>query len=194
MIKLKKILIIFTAITLLFTGCQRETVVTSSIEETYLEGNEVVMDMRSKIDDFSNLGNPEMYDKDRSLMGWLSQVIFVLGGIYFIGQDIIRRLRGKSYEDYYRPFWKDEPFGLYPEFEDHLGNTIGTSREGRGMLGYKSYGEPEETEENTSGNSMESSETAETQQTGLESTEVSSETSDSLESDEENSGSSSENK
>ena len=99
--------------------------------------------VRRMINWVMNLGNPKEYDRQSSVIGF-APLVFVLGGIYFLVQRFVReKIQGKSYEDDYRSFWKEEPFGgFHPEVEDKLGRVAGSDNSygGRGMLGNKTYG------------------------------------------------------
>lgn len=96
---------------------------------------------RRHVDKFAELGDPNKYDKDRSILRF-TPIVFLGCGIYFVGQSLIRKWTGHDESEYYRSFWKEEPFGgFHPEITDGLGRTAGSDRDdGRGMLGYRSYG------------------------------------------------------
>lgn len=103
------------------------------------------MNIREKVENYGNIGNPEEYDKDQSILRY-TPLVFVVGGIFFLGQRLIREKSGHDYDEYYRTFWKEEPFGgFHPEIEDDLGRVVGSDRnDSRGMLGYRSYGKDNE--------------------------------------------------
>ena len=110
-------------------------------ESDYEELARYSSNTRRKVDEFADLGNPEKYDKDRSILRF-TPIVFLGCGVYFVGQSLIRKWTGHDESEYYRSFWKEEPFGgFHPEITDGLGRTAGSDRDdGRGMLGYKTYG------------------------------------------------------
>lgn len=99
------------------------------------------MNIREKVENYKNIGNPEEYDKDQSMLRF-APVVFVISGVYFIVQRVVREKTGHEYSEDYRSFWKEEPFGgFHPEIEDKWGRVAGSDRDdSRGMLGYRSYG------------------------------------------------------
>ena len=132
-----KILFIIIGLMLMLTMCKSIKFNESDYEELARYSS----DTRRKVDEFADLGNPEKYDKDRSILRF-TPIVFLGCGVYFVGQSLIRKWTGHDESEYYRSFWKEEPFGgFHPEITDGLGRTAGSDRDdGRGMLGYKTYG------------------------------------------------------
>lgn len=132
-----KILFIIIGLMLMLTMCKSMKFNESDYEELARYSS----DTRRKVDEFADLGNPEKYDKDRSILRF-TPIVFLGCGVYFVGQSLIRKWTGHDESEYYRSFWKEEPFGgFHPEITDGLGRTAGSDRnDGRGMLGYRTYG------------------------------------------------------
>lgn len=132
-----KILFIIIGLMFMLTMCKSMKFNESDYEELARYSSNT----RRKVDEFADLGNPEKYDKDRSILRF-TPIVFLGCGIYFVGQSLIRKWTGHDESEYYRSFWKEEPFGgFHPEITDGLGRTAGSDRDdGRGMLGYKTYG------------------------------------------------------
>lgn len=132
-----KILFIIVGLMLMLTMCKSMKFNESDYEElaTYSANT------RRHVDKFAELGDPNKYDKDRSILRF-TPIVFLGCGIYFVGQSLIRKWTGHDESEYYRSFWKEEPFGgFHPEITDGLGRTAGSDRnDGRGMLGYRTYG------------------------------------------------------
>ena len=132
-----KILFIIIGLMVMLTMCKSMKFNESDYEELARYSSNT----RRKVDEFADLGNPEKYDKDRSILRF-TPIVFLGCGVYFVGQSLIRKWTGHDESEYYRSFWKEEPFGgFHPEITDGLGRTAGSDRDdGRGMLGYKTYG------------------------------------------------------
>lgn len=132
-----KILFIIIGLMIMLTMCKSMKFNESDYEELARYSSNT----RRKVDEFADLGNPEKYDKDRSILRF-TPIVFLGCGVYFVGQSLIRKWTGHDESEYYRSFWKEEPFGgFHPEITDGLGRTAGSDRDdGRGMLGYKTYG------------------------------------------------------
>ena len=132
-----KILFIIIGLMIMLTMCKSMKFNESDYEELARYSSNT----RRKVDEFADLGNPEKYDKDRSILRF-TPIVFLGCGVYFVGQSVIRKWTGHDESEYYRSFWKEEPFGgFHPEITDGLGRTAGSDRDdGRGMLGYKTYG------------------------------------------------------
>lgn len=136
-----KLIFIIVGIILMLTMCKSMKFNESDYEELARYSSET----RQKVDKFAELGDPDKYDKDRSLLRF-TPIVFLGCGIYFVGQSLIRKWTGHDESEYYRTFWKEEPFGgFHPEITDGLGRTVGSDRDdGRGMLGYRTYGKESE--------------------------------------------------
>ena len=132
-----KILFIIIGLMVMLTMCKSMKFNESDYEELAKYSSNT----RRKVDKFAELGDPEKYDKDRSILRF-TPIVFLGCGVYFVGQSLIRKWTGHDESEYYRSFWKEEPFGgFHPEITDGLGRTAGSDRDdGRGMLGYKTYG------------------------------------------------------